>query len=226
MYTARDVNEKDEEMRIATMSMEKQVEEIKLTTPTALQSEVKRLRRLVGEQAILIEDLQRRATEDALTGLKNKRGFEFALGYALNDYRRYSHTGALLVVDLNDFKQINDTLGHLAGDEVLRHVATLLRENTRESDSIARPGGDEFAVILQETGRSAARAKALELEEIIRQTPCSYAGREIAVSASIGCCAFVDADQAADLFARADADMYRQKSHHKQVEAGSMAGMI
>jgi diguanylate cyclase (GGDEF)-like protein len=217
---------KGTKMIMATMSMEKQVEEIKVTSPTALQSEVRRLRRLVGEQAILIEDLQRRATEDVLTGVKNKRGFEILLENALNDYRRYGHAGALLVVDLNDFKQVNDTLGHLAGDEVLRHIAALLTKHTRESDTIARPGGDEFAIILQEAGRAEARAKVAELENIIHQTPCSYAGREIPISASIGSCAFMDADQAADLFARADADMYRQKNYRKKTEVEATAHII
>lgn len=172
--------------------------------------ELTRLREEVARQEKTINTLQTQATYDALTGLLNRRGFEYALHEALALYRRYKREGAVLMLDLNDFKAINDTLGHMAGDAVLRHVAYVLENHVRDSDVVARLGGDEFVIILREAGPSEVLLKKAELEAVLRTSPCNYDGREVVVSASIGACAFQN-ESSATLLHLADMEMYRHK---------------
>jgi diguanylate cyclase (GGDEF)-like protein len=105
----------------------------------------------------LTEALVRRAERDQLTDLYNRQTFHDKLGRELTRARRYGHQLTVVVIDLDAFKRVNDTLGHLAGDAVLKRVATLLSTHTRDEDIVGRLGGDEFAVALVETGMSAAR---------------------------------------------------------------------
>ncbi|MDD9912177.1 MAG: GGDEF domain-containing protein [Alphaproteobacteria bacterium] len=183
----------------------------------ALHNEVIRLQRMLQEQAAVIKDLQRRATEDGLTGLLNRRGFDSALEQTFSDFKRYGRRASLLVLDMDNFKSINDTLGHLAGDALLQHIAELLKHHTRDSDIIARPGGDEFCIILQENTAEDARRKARELEVIISATPCLYEGEQISTSVSIGACCFLEANEKADIIAKADARMYRRKASNRSL---------
>lgn len=175
-----------------------------------LMNELTRLREEIARQEQTINTLQTQATYDSLTGLLNRRGFENALHEALAMYRRYKREGAVLLLDLNDFKAINDTLGHMAGDAVLRHVAYVLENHVRDSDVVARLGGDEFVIILREAGGSEVLLKKAELEAVLRTSPCNYNGREIVVSASIGACAFQN-ESSATLLHLADMEMYRHK---------------
>ncbi|MFZ2620517.1 MAG: GGDEF domain-containing protein [Alphaproteobacteria bacterium] len=181
----------------------------------SLESEVVRLRRLVEEQAGLIATLQQHALQDPLTGALNRRGFEAALRDVVSDYRRYGRPCAVLVLDMNGFKHINDTLGHAAGDALLQHLTRILHQYTRESDVVARTGGDEFTVILRENDEATARRKARELETVLALTPCAIGALEIAVHASIGCAALEDADNVDDWLATADAEMYARKKAMK-----------
>lgn len=176
-----------------------------------LSSELDRLRMQISDQAELIEDLKRQASEDPMTNLANRRAFESALDDALCDHGRYGRPGALLVIDVNSFKGINDSLGHLAGDAILKHIASLLKVHTRRSDIVARVGGDEFAIILREAGAGEAELKASEIEAVIAAYPCSYEGHEIHVTVSVGTCTFKEAADRAALIDMADSDMYRNK---------------
>ena len=165
----------------------------------------------LAEQSERIATLETLSYRDELTGLVNRRGFNEQLRHALAMARRLKGTGVLTFIDLDNFKTINDDLGHQAGDEVLVHVATLLDENVRATDVAARLGGDEFAVILQHTTPRGGRRRVAMLEQLINSSTVDFEAAEIPVRASFGTIAFGADDEASNLIARADADMYRKK---------------
>jgi diguanylate cyclase (GGDEF)-like protein len=116
--------------------------------------------------------LRNRATRDALTGLLNRAAFEEALHHEVSAVRRESPP-TLLLIDLDGFKQVNDTLGHLAGDDVLVRVSRLIEAGVRRSDLVARLGGDEFAVLLPRTTAARAKLLARRLLSKVAATTCS-----------------------------------------------------
>ena len=158
-----------------------------------------------------VERLRRLSITDEATGVLNRRGFDQALARAVARLNRTGETGLLLVIDLNDFKAINDRHGHQAGDLVLASVATLLSRHTRATDAVARLGGDEFAVILGGADPIDGRVKATRLEAYLNALVVPWQGERIAVSASVGAVDYGEADEPADVVHRADLDMYEQK---------------
>ncbi len=163
------------------------------------------------------ERAEHQAQHDALTGVPNRVLFYDRLSQGITRARRERHELALLFVDLDDFKAVNDSLGHMAGDELLKITAARIRASLRESDTVARVGGDEFTVILP---RVASRDDAAEVAAKIIQAvsqPCklsnSHAGaHEVAIGASIGIAFFPsDAEDADRLVEAADAVMYEAK---------------
>lgn len=159
-----------------------------------------------------MQELQRQAEQDPLTGLKNRRRFEEDLLRELARSRREGAEGALLVVDVDRFKQINDTLGHHAGDRVIIEVADVLRERMRLTDAVARIGGDEFAAVLPRCGGKEARGVAEGIAQAIRAQVTRMAGLP-PVTASIGIAMFGGGahDDVEDVQRRADAAMYEAK---------------
>jgi diguanylate cyclase (GGDEF)-like protein/PAS domain S-box-containing protein len=160
----------------------------------------------------LTRELAHQANHDALTGLQNRRAFRLHLQRAIRAAGDFGSGHALLCLDLDRFKAINDSGGHLAGDELLRQLALLLRRHLREHDSVARLGGDEFAILLQ----ACSAAQAVEVAEKIRTEIVDYRfawdGREHRVGTSIGLVPFVDAKlNAEQLIAIADRLCYAAK---------------
>jgi diguanylate cyclase len=158
-----------------------------------------------------MQELEREAGQDALTGLKNRRRFEEELRMAMARARRERTTGALLMLDLDHFKQINDSHGHPAGDQLIREVAAVLRRRGRESDVLARLGGDEFAVVLPRCSPSEARLVAEAIATAIRE---HVPGDGIApVTASVGVAMFGDHPRTsiASVVSEADTAMYAAK---------------
>ncbi len=157
--------------------------------------------------------LRRLADHDPLTELCNRRRFEEELHSQLARCRRYGEQAALLMIDLDRFKAVNDTHGHAAGDDMLKAVASALQDSIRESDSVARIGGDEFAVIMVNVAPQHLRLMAEKLRRVILAAEITLAGETVGVDASIGAEA-LDArtsDPKAAM-AKADAAMYRVKS--------------
>jgi diguanylate cyclase (GGDEF)-like protein len=156
--------------------------------------------------------LSQLATRDALTGLVNARAFAAQLTHELERNRRYPRPLALLYLDLDDFKVINDSHGHQTGDAVLRLVAESMRASVRQTDVVGRLGGDEFAVLMPETdpplADAAAKRLAAGLRNVFKGTPT--------VTASIGVVSCVAADANTDeLLRRADQAMYDAKKAGK-----------
>jgi diguanylate cyclase (GGDEF)-like protein/PAS domain S-box-containing protein len=141
----------------------------------------------VTDRHLIEEHAAHMADHDALTDLYNRRRFEQELSGHMARGERYGHRGALLLLDLDDFKRVNDTLGHKAGDELILNVANVLREQLRDTDVISRLGGDEFAVLLPSGGREAAEQLATKLVEAIRaEVSVTDGNRSRRVTASLG----------------------------------------
>jgi diguanylate cyclase (GGDEF)-like protein/PAS domain S-box-containing protein len=171
----------------------------------------------------VIEDITKRkrleaellalATTDALTGLPNRRSFMSRLEEEYARLHRFnSHPVAVLMLDLDYFKSINDTRGHAAGDQVLREVAVLIRDATRRVDLCSRIGGEEFAILLSGATTDAAREFAERLRARIAAAAIVHEGHAISVTASIGISAMLASDESADAsLLRADGALYHAK---------------
>ena len=158
------------------------------------------------------EDARQASLTDQLTGLNNRRAFFHAGSQLLSQARRYETPIALIMMDLDFFKQVNDQHGHEAGDEVLRHIASLLHSRVRESDGAARMGGEEFALLLPEADADRGCEMAERLLGLILGSRVSYRGHSIQPSASFGVTVLADDDQRLeDLMLRADRALYRSK---------------
>jgi len=154
--------------------------------------------------------LRHMADHDALTGLYNRRRFEEELERHIAQGRRYGMAGALLVIDLDGFKRVNDRFGHRAGDGVLASVAGVLRQRLRASDIVARFGGDEFAVLMPRGGAAEAAELAELLVDAVRQEVATPAD---ALDASIGYALLEETTTSSDeLLSIADAAMYAHKA--------------
>jgi two-component system cell cycle response regulator len=159
--------------------------------------------------------LETLAHTDPLTQVLNRRALAARLASELDRARRYDSVVTLLMVDLDHFKRVNDTHGHLVGDDVLREMAALLRHEARSVDLVARYGGEEFSVVLPQTGEEGAVAFAERLRERIASHPFHTSGRTpLSLTASIGVATFPShrVESVDDLFARADAALYRAKA--------------
>ncbi|HVE71810.1 MAG TPA: diguanylate cyclase [Thermoanaerobaculia bacterium] len=179
-----------------------------ITKPAQMDELMARIRaglRIVGLQKQLLELSQ----TDPLTSLRNRRAFDERLGDAFAHAMRYERPLSLAVVDVDHFKSINDGFGHDAGDAVLRGVAKILGERTRQSDFVARVGGEEFAVLLPET----ALFEALQFGEKLRSSIAaeSIAGHEVRVSIGVASFPHSQVPSEADLFRAADQALYRAK---------------
>lgn len=156
-------------------------------------------------------ELERLSQTDALTGLHNRRHFDELFPREIRRARRYHHWLAVLMLDLDHFKDVNDTHGHSAGDAVLSEIAHCIGEQLRETDTVARYGGEEFVVVLPETDREIATVIAGRLREAIarRRTKLEN-GTELAVTASIGVAA-LQSEITKDILRLADEALYQAK---------------
>jgi len=167
-------------------------------------------------------ELRRLATTDILTGLPNRRHFLERLDQELARFHRFGKPTALLMIDIDHFKQVNDNYGHAMGDAVLRHFADLTLGSLRKLDLAGRLGGEEFAIMLPGADAEGARLYAERLRQKVENHPCLSAAHHVAITVSVGLTLFTDTDTGADLpLARADAALYRAKQNGRnRVEMG------
>ncbi|WP_172144615.1 sensor domain-containing diguanylate cyclase [Pseudomonas tumuqii] len=151
------------------------------------------------------------ATTDQLTELLNRRGFDLLANQAIQEARRNPSPLCALLLDLDNFKDLNDNHGHLAGDEVLRGFANKLRDNLRQSDIICRWGGEEFILLLKDTSPEQARLLAEKVRQQTEHSRFSYKGASLQITTSIGLAELHPDDSLSELLARADGALYRAK---------------
>ncbi len=170
--------------------------------------------------------LAQSAQQDPLTGLYNRRHFEDRLGAELSASLRHGRPLALLLADLDHFKAVNDRHGHLAGDEVLRLTALVLRDAVRKEDVLARYGGEEFVVLARETPLDGGRTLAERLRRSVERTRCAWKGElELAVTISVGVAvssrmgSYVEGESERALIAWADRALYLAKERRNAVIA-------
>jgi diguanylate cyclase (GGDEF)-like protein len=165
----------------------------------------------IADQAQRIRHLENLSNTDELTGLLNRRGFHNALETALANAERHDDAGVLLMCDLDQFKAVNDTYGHIAGDAVLASVARTIRQNSRRGDQAARIGGDEFAILLPNTPPQRAAHLVAKLEALLNHLVVAWQDHQIPVSASIGYECYGPKSRQRALLFLADRALYRRK---------------
>lgn len=176
---------------------------------------IRRLKAELARTRAQLEELQASADTDHLLGIPNRRGFERELARAMAYIQRYRAGGALLVLDVDRLKPINDAFGHAAGDRVLKAIVTTLKAQVRASDVIGRLGGDEFALLLWNLSETDARAKAAALEEAIDQLTFTFDGRTITAGASAGVAILDTQSKMGRALEVADSAMYVRKAQRR-----------
>lgn len=185
-------------------------------TPAALlRAEVERLKRELEAARARIAELEQHADVDPLLDILNRRGFERELKRSLAYVKRYGTPAALLYVDLDGFKAINDQHGHAAGDALLKAVAGELAAHVRASDVVARLGGDEFGVLMWNAGKPQAMMRARDLEMRIDELPVTHGLAQLSVGASVGVTLLSGDIDVAALIDAADKTMYARKKERR-----------
>lgn len=176
-----------------------------------LEQEVLALRKEVRLLQLANEELERLVVRDTLTPLYNRRHFISCLAERLSRLERYGTQAALVFIDVNGMKRINDTFGHSGGDYALLHIARLLANSIRSTDIAARIGGDEFALLLDGVSEAGACDKASSLAQLITETECRFDEQVLPLTAAFGCTDLRAGDSDFAAIARADMAMYAAK---------------
>ena len=178
----------------------------------ALMEEIARLRGQVARLESRCDELDRDAHRDALVPVANRRGLVRQLDMLIARRARHNIPAALLFVDVDGLKWLNDTFGHSAGDAALVHLAELMSSAVRQSDLVARLGGDEFAVLLDHADDSAATETAKRLVDAVAGSDFIHHGRPLPLSVAVGFTVIELGDTAETVLDRADREMYRDKA--------------
>jgi diguanylate cyclase (GGDEF)-like protein len=164
--------------------------------------------------------LKETSFKDEVTGLYNRRFFSLRLEEELSRYRRFNHPVSVVLLDLDGFKSVNDSLGHAVGDDTLRDVAQILMKHSRGINVVSRYGGDEFAVLLVETSKAGARLYADRIREVVAKYPFAH-GKILTASFGVASLPDDEASTAEDLFRFADEALYAAKRAGKNQVAAA-----
>jgi diguanylate cyclase (GGDEF)-like protein len=176
---------------------------------------VRRLRTQLAKAQARIDQLQASADIDFLLDIPNRRGFERELHRSIAYIKRYRASGALIVLDVDRLKPVNDAFGHAAGDQVLKAIVAVLLRHVRSSDVIGRLGGDEFALLLWNLSETNAHAKAAALEQAVDRLSFVFRGRTVTAGASAGVAILGPHTEAGKALEQADSAMYLRKAQRR-----------
>jgi len=191
------------------------------TGSRAMAERLQRLETETGRLRERVHQARAEAVRDRLTGLHNRLAYEERIAQEFVHWKRYCAPLALLVLDVDRFKTLNDRFGHVAGDRALRALADRLVESVRQADFIARYGGEEFVVLMPQTDRAAAGTVAEKLRCAVEQCTFQYRDHPVSVTVSCGYTDFRDGDTPEVVFERADQALYRAKrGGRNRCEAG------
>ena len=187
----------------------------KETANEAVKATIRGLRIKLKGALRRVAELEAAADTDFLLDIPNRRGFERELQRAIAYMKRYRASGALIVLDVDRLKPINDSFGHAAGDEVLKAIAGALTRQIRSSDVVGRLGGDEFALLLWNLRETDAKAKAAIFEQAVDELSFVFRGQHVTAGASAGVTLLGPQSDAARALEEADAAMYVRKAHRR-----------
>lgn len=205
-----------------TFSSEENSREAELTQQLSdMQSKLNEMEKLAEIAQHAIEEQRKKAMHDALTGLPNRESYQQRLEQEAHRIGRYGGKLSLMVCDVDLFKRINDTYGHLAGDKVLKIIAKSLQNNLRDTDFIARFGGEEFVALMPETSAKEAKLVAEKLRKKIESSPFNFKKEPVQITVSFGISQFGQDESVEDVFSRADKALYQAKDNGRnQVQLG------
>jgi diguanylate cyclase (GGDEF)-like protein len=185
-------------------------------TPHQARLTIRRLRTQLAQALKRIDELQASADTDFLLDIPNRRGFERELNRSIAYIKRYHASGALIVLDVDRLKPINDAFGHAAGDQVLKAIVAALLRQVRSSDVVGRLGGDEFALLLWNLSETDAHAKAASLEQAVDRLTFVFRGRKVTAGASAGVAVLGPHAEAGKALEEADSAMYVRKAQRRR----------
>jgi diguanylate cyclase (GGDEF)-like protein len=196
--------------------LDSDVNNVAMTLLKEAQSIIRENRIKIASQEKQIKNLKKISQTDELTGITNRRGFASAFEREIDRVNRDESRGGLLImIDLDNFKSINDVYGHQAGDMALKLVASTLDNDTRKMDIVSRLGGDEFVTLFVNTTRKQALARAQFLIKKLNNLSFVWHGHEIDVRASLGLKEYTKGSTTKEILGAADADMYQNKKQLK-----------
>lgn len=187
----------------------------KATNKDTSKAIIRGLRTKLTQALRRVAELEAAADTDFLLDIPNRRGFERELHRAIAYMKRYRASGALIVLDVDRLKPINDSFGHAAGDEVLKSIAATLARQIRASDVVGRLGGDEFALLLWNLSETDAKAKAAVFEQAIDDLSFTFRGQHVTAGASAGVAPLGAQSDSARALEEADAAMYVRKAQRR-----------
>ncbi|MDX2073576.1 MAG: GGDEF domain-containing protein [Alphaproteobacteria bacterium] len=162
-----------------------------------------------------LTEMEQLVDVDCVAPIPNRRAFMRRLTWAITMHERYGHPSTILYFDINDFKGINDNYGHAAGDLAIRHISQMLSQAMRESDFLARIGGDEFAIIMYYANEEAAKKRGQLIAEKLAATPFVFTSRQLHITTAYGVYSVHSGDDAESCLAAADMSMYVDKRRSK-----------
>jgi len=181
---------------------------------TQMSSEVERANTIITELSIQIKELERNSNIDALTKVFNRRALTTYLSN-LCDKGNIAYDLHLLILDIDDFKKVNDTYGHIAGDKILIYIANMLRKTLRDGDKVFRYGGEEFVIVLNRISPEICLEITNRILELVRSNRLIYKGESLNVTMSIGATRYYKGDTPDSLIDRADKALYKSKTGGK-----------